>query len=184
MQGVLSRNWGVKKVTIKKFRLFIASNVEKEEQWLTKMSCQGQHFYKHRLGMYYFEENPNESYVYQIDFLHDVDDEYFQLYQDAGWEHVNTPFSSLKLFHYFRTNASRPGIKKIYSDRESGKESYQRMMSLYIAIFFFLILSQVGLIFTWQGFVIQIISTVLVGFVLLLYIYLLIALKRKINFYR
>lgn len=174
----------MKKVTIKKFRLFIASNVEKEEQWLTEMSRQGKHFYKHRLGMYYFEEDPNNSYVYQIDFLHDVDAEYFQLYQDAGWEHVNTPFSSMKLFHYFRTNANRSEVKKIYSDRKSVKESYQRMMSLYIAIFCCLILSQVGLIISWQGYLIQIISAVLVGFVLLLYIYLLIALKRKINFYR
>lgn len=171
-------------MTIKKFRLFIASNVEKEEQWLMEMSHQGLHFYKYRMGMYYFDEDPNKSYVYQIDFPPVVDDYYFQLYQDAEWEYVNTSHSSLKLFYYFRTDANRPGIKKIYSDRESVKESFQRMMRLYIAIFCLLILSEVGVIFTWQGYVIQIIVSVLVGLVLLLYIYLIIALKRKINFYR
>lgn len=171
-------------MTIKRFRLFLASDVEKEEKWLTEMSSKGFHFYKFRLGMYYFYENPRESYVYQIDFQQDTDEEYFQLYQDADWEHMNSSFTPLKLFHYFRTEANRPGIKKLYSDKESVKESYRRMMSLYTTIFCLLIVSQLGMILTWRGHVIQIIILVLAGSALLLYIYLLLTFKRKIDFYR
>lgn len=167
-------------MTIKKFKLFLASNIEKEEQWLTDMSRKGLHFNKYRLGTYYFEENSEKSYVYQIDFR-EADDDYLQFYEDAGWQHVE---SFIDRFHYFRTEANIDGIKKIYSDHESVKESLQRMMSFYITIFFALIASQIGLITTWKGHPLQVIASVFVGLVFLLYLYLFFSLKRKINFYR
>ena len=134
-------------MTIKKFKLFLASNIEKEEQWLTEMSRKGLHLNKYRLGTYYFEEDRQKSYVYQIDFR-EADDDYLQFYKDAGWQHVE---SFIDRFHYFRTEANRDGIKKIYSDRESVKETLQRMMRFYITFFFAMIASQIGLIVTWKG---------------------------------
>ncbi|MBS4201841.1 DUF2812 domain-containing protein [Bacillus sp. FJAT-49732] len=167
-------------MTVKKFKLFLASDVEKEEQWLTELSSKGLHLIKYRLGLYYFEEDPNHSYVYQIDFR-DADDDYFQLYKDTGWEHIE---SFIQKFHYFRTPANKESLKKLYSDRESVKETFQRMVQFYMVIFFAMIVSQLGLILTWKGYVIQIVVASLVAFIFIIYLYLFFALKRKIDFYK
>ncbi|MBS4209259.1 DUF2812 domain-containing protein [Bacillus sp. FJAT-50079] len=167
-------------MTIKKFKLFLASDVEKEEQWLTDMSRKGLHLINYRLGMYYFEENPDESYVYQIDFR-EADDEYIQLYKDAGWEHID---SFIDRFHYFRTETNIEGTKKIYSDHESVKETLQRMMTFYITFFFAMVASQIGLVATWKGHPLQVTAAILIGLVFLLYLYLFFSLKRKISFYQ
>ncbi|MBS4219881.1 DUF2812 domain-containing protein [Bacillus sp. FJAT-49711] len=167
-------------MTVKKFKLFTPSDVQKEERWLTEMSRKGLHFIKYRLGMYYFEEDPNQSYVYQIDFR-DADADYFQLYKDAGWEQVA---SFIEKFHYFRMPANQKNIQKIYSDRESVKETFQRMIQFYLTMFVALIACQAGLIATWKGYVFQIIAASLVGIVFILYLYVFFTLKRKIDFYK
>lgn len=169
-------------MTIKKFKFILGSNVDKEEKWLTEMSSKGLHFRKYTLFTYYFDENPNESYIYQTDFR-EPNDEYFQLYEDAGWEYVD---SAVVRFHYFRTDASNLKnlkAKKIYSDSESVKETYQRMMKFYLLFFFLMIVAQIGLFTTWRGDTLQIIVTAIVLAVILFYLYLFISLKRKINYY-
>ncbi|WP_158591752.1 DUF2812 domain-containing protein [Oceanobacillus halophilus] len=165
---------------IKKFRFFLASDIEKEEAWLTEMSRQGLHFYKYKFGMYYFEEDPNVSYVYQTDFHQQVDDAYFQLYKDASWEHVTSYIDS---FHYFRTKTDNPGIKKIYSDAESAVESLKRMMKMYMAIFLSLIVIQIALLLMWRGSIIDYFSNGIVFSVILLYVYLLSTLRKRIKYY-
>lgn len=165
---------------IKKFRLFLPSDVEKEEQWLTEMSAQGYHFFKLRLGTYYFEEDSNHSYVYQIDF-NNYDEEYAQLYKDAGWEQVE---SFLNSFHYFRSEANQTGVQKIYSDKESTKDTYLRIMKFYLIFFIFLIIAMISNILTWKGEPIQFIAISIVAITLVLYIYIFFALKRKISFYQ
>lgn len=167
-------------MAIKKFKLFLASDVQKEEQWLTEMSSKGLHFTKYRLGMYYFDEDPSQAYVYQIDFR-EADDDYFQLYEDAGWHHVE---SFINKFHYFRTGAEKEGVNKIYSDKESVKETLQRMMKFYIGIFFAIIASGLAVILTWKGYTSQIIVVSLLSLVLVLYLYLFFGLKRRIDFYK
>ncbi|WP_062106101.1 DUF2812 domain-containing protein [Bacillus niameyensis] len=167
-------------MTVKKLKLFSPSNVEKEEQWLTEMSKKGLHFTKYRLGTYYFEQDPNHSYVYQIDFR-DADDDYFQLYKDSGWEHIE---SFIEKFHYFRTPANQENMKKIYSDRESVKETYQRMIRFYLTMFVALFACQAGLIATWKGYVFQIVATCIVALVVILYLYVFFTLNRKISYYK
>lgn len=98
-------------MAIRKFRLFLASGLEKEEQWLTAMSAKGLHMTKYKLGFYTFEEDKNKAFVYQIDFQRLATDDYIQLYEDAGWNYVD---QSIGLFHYFRTDASNESVPKIY----------------------------------------------------------------------
>ncbi|MFD1851717.1 DUF2812 domain-containing protein [Oceanobacillus bengalensis] len=169
-------------MAIKKFRFFLASNIEKEEAWLTEMSQNGYHFTKYKYGFYYFEQDAAVSYVYQTDFRQDTDEVYFQLYKDAGWQHM---MSYLESFHYFRTEADKSGFKKIYSDPESVAESLQRMMNMYVAIFLSLIAIQSGLFLMWDNSgLVSIISSTIVFSVILLYVFLLFSIKRKINYYR
>ncbi|SHF72160.1 DUF2812 domain-containing protein [Ornithinibacillus halophilus] len=167
-------------MTIKKFKIFLASNIEKEEKWLTEMSNKGLHLTKYRLMTYYFEEDPNNSYVYQTDFRPEADEDYFQLYRDAGWEYVD---DAVNLFHYFRKDNREQGVKKIYSDKESVKESYSRMMRFYITLFLLVLLTQVGLFATWRGLWVQYLSLGIVLPVVILYVFLLFSLRRRVKFY-
>ncbi|AVQ97797.1 hypothetical protein OBCHQ24_01575 [Oceanobacillus iheyensis] len=168
-------------MAIRKFRLFLASGLEKEEQWLTAMSAKGLHMKKYKLGFYTFEEDKNKAFVYQIDFQRIATDDYIQLYEDAGWNYVD---QSIGLFHYFRTDASNESVPKIYSDYESVVESYKGMLRFYMILFAILLLSQLGGLLTWKWGGLQIFTMSLTGAVVVLYIYMLIALKRKINFYK
>ena len=165
---------------VKKFRLVLASDIDKEEEWLNELSRQGLQLVKFRWGVYYFEKDSNHSYVYQIDF-NEGNDEYFQLYEDAGWKYVD---HFINMFHYFRTEVGSEGLKKIYSDKESVKETYQRMFKFYLIIFMAMIVSQVGLFATWKGLPIQVFTLCIVSFVVVVYVCLFFALKRKIDYYQ
>lgn len=167
-------------MTIKKVRFFLASNIEKEEKWLTDMSSKGFHFQKYRLGLYDFDQNPEKEYIYQIDF-NEASEEYFSFYNEAGWEHVD---SSIGRFHYFKRRADQPGVKKLYTDFESMKESVQRMFQFYLTMFLFLICSHTGLFLTWYGHPIQIAVAALFAFGIALYLYLFVSLKKKLHFYK
>lgn len=169
-------------MTVKKFRLFLAPDVKKEESWLTEMSQNGLHFKKYRFGLYYFDEDHANSYNYQIDFqIINDKTEYLQFYRDTGWEPVS---HSMGMFHYFRRDAKESGSDKIYSDAASVKESYQRMLKFYLLIFVALLILPMSLmILTWEDFLFQ---KILVGVDVLLiitYIYIFFALREKIKFY-
>lgn len=161
--------------TIKKFKLVLANNIEQEANWLTEMSAKGLHFYKYKWGFYYFEENPEKSYIYQLDFQA-AEEEYFELYKQAGWEHVHSEISQ---YHYFRAEKNVIGDKRIYSDPASLKGMYQRMLWFYITIFICLLVSQAGLLLTWNGELFGKIALAFVWAVIVLYIYLFIKLIRK-----
>lgn len=165
-------------MTVRKFRWFLASNIEKEEAWLTEMSAKGLHFRKNRFGLYYFDEDSESSYIYQIDFQRNVDKAYFQLYKDAGWEPVD---EYMRTFHYFRHDTAGPPAEKLYSDAESMRESYRRMIKFYIMIFAMMILLAVLNLLVWQGLIIQKIAVGLVFLVLILYIFLFVGLRKKIK---
>lgn len=162
---------------IKKVKFFLASDVHKEEQWLCEMSQQGYHLVKFRFFTYYFEEDKSNSYIYQIDFGN-PDADYNQLLSDAGWEYVSGFISK---FHYFRKNSKSSGPKKLYSDKESIKASYQQMMRFYISLFILLCFSQLPLFIGWSGYLVQKIAIGICIPVILLYIYLFFALNKKIK---
>ena len=158
--------------TIKKFKLSLAYDIEKEAKWLTELSSKGFHFFKYKFGFYYFEEDHGKSYIYQTDFQ-EANEDYFELYKETGWEHVHTEIAQ---YHYFRGDKTEIGDKRIYSDPASVKGMYQRMLLFYIIIFISMILSQTGLLLTWNGNVISVLALTLVSAVIMLYIYLFIKL--------
>lgn len=170
-------------MTVKKWRIFLAADVEKEEAWLNDMSAEGLHLIKYRFFRYDFEEDPNRSYVYQIDFQWNIDKSYFAFFKDAGWESVK----GMGGFHYFRRDASLPGQQKIYSDSQSMKESYKEMLRYYMMIFIGFLFSQLaGLLTVFYapfGTILPIVLLVLCSSVTILYVYLFMTLRRKIQSY-
>lgn len=165
--------------TFKKFRLSLANDIDKEEEWLTEMSAKGFHFFKYSWGFYSFEEDHSKAYIYQTDFQ-GADDEYFDLYAQTGWEHVETAMES---YHYFRADKNTIGDKRIYSDPASIKGMYQRMLLFYSTLFICILVAQVGLLLSWELTFFSILSLGIVSFVVVLYIFLLGQLVQKIMKY-
>ncbi|ALS79565.1 DUF2812 domain-containing protein [Planococcus kocurii] len=163
--------------TMKKFKLSLANDIEKEANWLTEMSAKGWHFVKYKWGFYYFEENLEISYIYQVDFQ-EATDEYFDLYKQVGWEHMHT---EVMQFHYFRADTTIIGNKRIYSDPASIKGMYKRMFSFYLVIFACMLVTQIGLLLTWDGNLFSKFVLALVTAVLLLYVYLFIKLTQQMK---
>ncbi|WP_010098396.1 DUF2812 domain-containing protein [Ornithinibacillus scapharcae] len=168
-------------MTVRKFRLFIAPNIDKEEQWITEMSRKGLHLVKYEYFTYVFEEDPTKSYVYQIDFRQEAKRDYFQLYEDAGWEYVT---NSMSIFHYFRADSSEASVQKLYTDNESIQDSFKRMISFYLLIFGLFLVSQLGLVVSWKGYLIQYIVAGMDIVFIVLYLYLFYAINKRIDFYR
>lgn len=165
--------------TFKKFKIALANDIDKEEEWLTEMSAKGFQFYKYSLFFYHFEEDKSRSYIYQTDFQ-SADEEYFELYKQAGWEHVHSVMDS---FHYFRAPADAIGDKRIYSDPVSVKGMYQRMLTFYSIIFLCMIVAQAGLLLNWEPGFFSFLSVAVVTAVVVIYVFLFIGLLQKINKY-
>lgn len=95
---------------------------EKEEQYLRYMHQNGWKFIGYRYGLFHFEECQPEDVVYGSDFKEkSLDDEYLQLFEDAGWEYISTYLN----FVYFRKKAVDflpEEDRQIYSDAMSRVE--------------------------------------------------------------
>jgi hypothetical protein len=167
-------------MTVKKFRMWLAPDIVKEEEWLTEMSRNGLHLQKYKLFTYHFEEDSTKSYTYQIDFRQGAKNDYFQLYEDAGWEHVT---ESIGVFHYFRTESTKLDVQKIYSDSHSIQDSYIRMRGFYLLIFILFLVSQLGVFTSWKGWPQYILIAVDIGIVFV-YLHLFYVFNKRINFYR
>ena len=165
--------------TIKKFKLSLANDIEKEAKWLTEMSAKGFHFSNYKWGFYLFEEDHSKSYIYQTDFQ-EADEEYFELYKLAGWEHVHTEISQ---YHYFRAAKNEIGDKRIYSDPASVRGMYKRMLWFYFIIFVCMLVAQTGLLVMWSDDLLSKIAVAFVSAVIVLYIYLFIKLLQKLRKY-
>jgi len=139
--------------SLRKFRIFMAWQDEKEEDWLNEMSAKG--FLLHKVvfpGFYHFETGEPASYTYRLDFKtypqKDMD-QYLQLFADAGWEHVGQFFNG---WQYFR-KAVIPGEEaEIYSDAESKIAKYHRLMLFltpFVPLLFFsmITVSSQGMVF-------------------------------------
>ncbi len=165
--------------TLKKFKISLANDIDKEEEWLTEMSAKGFQFFKYSWFIYHFEEDHSKSYIYQADFQA-ADDEYFELYKQAGWEHV---YTEIQQYHYFRADKNVIGDNRIYSDPSSIKAMYKRMMKFYLTIFIFMLVAQVGMLSTWEPNFFSVFVLVLVTAVTVLYIFLFIMLLQKMRKY-
>ena len=101
------------------FRIFTISDYEKEEKFLQEQHKAGFKCVKYKFpGFYYFEECEPEDVIYQLDF-NDIKkenkEEYFQLYQDEGWEYVY----EVNGWNCFRKPVSLEETPAIFTDKES-----------------------------------------------------------------
>ena len=120
--------------TMTKFKWFWAWQDEKEEAWLAERAKEGYHLESISLpGQYTFRQGEPGNYIYRLDFqpLRAKDrDSYFQLFADAGWEHIG----DMSGWVYFRHKVNGGEPPEIYSDLESKIGKYRRLIS-YLIIF-------------------------------------------------
>ena len=114
--------------TFRKFKWFWAWEDEKEEAWLRTMSQRGHHLLSAKpFGSYSFVPGDKTDYVYRLDYQINRKDKqnYLQLFQDAGWEHI----SEMSGWHYFRKQAEAGDSPEIYTDVESKVTKYKRLIA-------------------------------------------------------
>jgi hypothetical protein len=117
---------------IRKFRWFWAWDDEKEENWLMEMSKQGFHLETVGYpGFYTFLEGEKRNYVYRLDFNTSLkkNDDYFNLFRDAGWFYLG----EMNSWQYFRKEVLGSEVPEIYTDNESKMSKYKRLMGVLVA---------------------------------------------------
>lgn len=163
------------------FKWYWAWADEREEAWLTDMAQQGWHLTEPGvIGVYTFERGAPANIVYRLDFKtagKDMDD-YLQLFNDAGWEHVGTMGS----WQYFRTEAQEGTAPEIYTDNASKIQKYQRLL-LFLTIFlpiYIMMLTNIG---DGSSPLMQAVSFVS-GLIMVLYAYAMVRLFLRIQVLR
>jgi len=107
---------------------FWAWNDDKEEKFLEDMAADGYKLKNVSIGMYEFISSEPEKVRYQLDFKginRMSEEEYLQIFEDAGWECVDT----LGSWYYFRKayDEEAPDIS-IFNDNKSRLEKYRRII--------------------------------------------------------
>lgn len=113
----------------KVFKLFLLSDYEKEETYLTEMHRNGWKLKKVNFGVMTFEKCTPENVIYKLDFAENKKDDktaYITLFSDYGWEHIQ----DFNDFSYFRMNADslKDEDTEIFSDNESRLEMIRKII--------------------------------------------------------
>lgn len=113
-------------------KVFWAWDDYKEEAWLRQMAQSGWHLVQVRLFTYIFVAGEPRDFVYRLDFIptDKKKDEYFQLFRDAGWEHVD----KLIGWEYWRKEAKAGESTEIFTDVESQSRKYRLLFRLELAV--------------------------------------------------
>jgi hypothetical protein len=118
---------------VKKSKWFWAWQDDKEEAWLREMARQGLHLKQLQVfGSYTFVQGEPQEVAYCLDFVTQPkkDESYFQLFKDAGWEHVG----EMGGWQYWRKPAQDGKMPEIFTDPASKVQKYQRLLG-FLAIF-------------------------------------------------
>ena len=96
------------------------------------MDQSGWHLAQVKLFTYIFVASEARDWVYRLDFMPDMKkkDEYFQLFRDAGWEHVD----KLTGWEYWRKEAKEGDAPEIFTDAESRSRKYRILFRFELAV--------------------------------------------------
>ncbi len=116
---------------VRKFRWFWDDADHAIERWLEDMARQGLHLKRIRClrTLFIFERGEPADVKYRIDFqLWRIDQNYLQLFQDAGWERVD----ELLGWQYWRAPAAKVRGAEIFTDVESMSRKYKYLIWLFV----------------------------------------------------
>ncbi len=164
--------------TMRRFHWFWAWDDEKEEKWLTEMAKNGWHLKKVEFpGSYKFEQGTPRNIYYRLDFFtdHKKKQDYLQIFNDAGWEHVQQYGS----WQYFRKEALQGEEPEIFTDNESKVKKYGCLIALMVIFLPILMISTNRL--NRRDETIYAIAAFLGFLLMLLYIYAMLKLIRRVG---
>jgi hypothetical protein len=116
---------------ISKSKWFWAWQDDREEAWLSEMARQGLHLRQASpFGQYTFVSGPPRAMAYRLDFITQSkkNSDYFQLFQDAGWEHVG----EMSGWQYWRKEIVEGRVPEIFTDNASKIQKYQRLLGFLV----------------------------------------------------
>lgn len=114
----------------------LAFSEQKDLRKLRKKAAQGWIVKRFKLAGYQLEKGPTEDVIFSIDYRdlkEEESQEYFELFDMAGWSHVCSDVG----MHLFK---AIPGTKPIYSDKESTVDKLVRLGKPMIPITIFCML--------------------------------------------
>ncbi|MFZ6673183.1 DUF2812 domain-containing protein [Undibacterium sp. Xuan67W] len=115
------------KAIVKKFKFHWLWQDDKLEQWLQEMASQGLHLQSVNIFcIYTFVLGSPEEVSYKLDFVTGIkrDEAYFDLFRDAGWEHV----LEITGWQYWRKPITSSRIPEIFTDAASKIQKYKRAL--------------------------------------------------------
>ncbi len=115
------------------FKVFFVWQDEAEEKWLNEMASKGWLLERYVFCYYIFYKSQPKEYIYKLDYKrikYGEDNEYLQLFRDAGWEYVDNFMN----WHYFRSEKDKSSLPDIYSDNDSKIHKYKRVLRLLLPI--------------------------------------------------
>jgi len=111
-------------------------NLEEEKAFLEEKARQGLILKSVSLGGYTFEESQPKNLIYQMDFRgldrKISEDEYIQLYEDAGWNLAGR----LGGWYYFSQESSEDIDLLIFNDNASKSLVYKRILAFLLLVGF------------------------------------------------
>ena len=153
---------------VNKFKWFWVWQDEAEERWLGQMSKEGYHLISVSFPcIYTFRKDEPHDYTYRLDYRlmrKNDEQEYLQLFEDSGWKYLGNMYA----WQYFRKENKVDEIDEIYTDNQSKRAKYRRV--LYCLGFFHILLLAILLerildipLYPWWGNVHVIIILVLLA---------------------
>lgn len=116
-----------------KFRFYL--DYEKEEKWINEMAAQGWHLKKFLLGRFTFTKGEPAAFIYRNEFIVGMSLEekkdYFELLKDSGITIIHE-----KGGWVYMKKASAEGPFELYTDTKSKISYYQRILSIFLLLFF------------------------------------------------
>lgn len=115
---------------VRKFKWFWDDNDHQMERWLQDMARQGLHLKGVTClrTVFIFERGEPLDAAYRVDFLLlRKDPEYVQLFNDAGWEHVDESLG----WQFWRSPMVGGRVPEIFTDAESQIKKYRRLLYLF-----------------------------------------------------
>lgn len=114
---------------------FAIYDYDKEEDYMNAMSLKGWQLKKGGCFHHTYEQH-DQTYRYKLDYNNKVNfnpdeyNRYMTLFEDQGWEHINSIFNG---WHYFRKKydpAAGEGAYQIYTDDNSLREMHNRWIRI------------------------------------------------------
>lgn len=115
-------------VRVTKFQWFWAWQDDKQEAWLEEMSREGLHLIDFKpFGRYVFEVGEPRGFTYRMDFDQSSgkDRDYYNLIEDAGWEHI----IGIMGWQYWRKETVDGRTTELFTDADSKISKYKRFLA-------------------------------------------------------